>query len=93
MRSMRLGYRDIAAEFARRYKVRLRRARRETRGWSLQDTFKGINEFRGNAGLDPDGIAAITALPCQSVKTGPATARAGRVAACPLPPGGPGRRQ
>jgi hypothetical protein len=61
MRSMGLGYRDIAAEFARRYKMRPRAAWREAYGWSLQDTADRINEFRGNTGLDPGGIAAMTA--------------------------------
>jgi hypothetical protein len=61
MRSMGLGYRDIAAEFARRYKMRPRAAWREAYGWSLQDTADRINDFRGNTGLDPGGIAAMTA--------------------------------
>ena len=61
MRSMGLGYRDVAAEFARRYKMRPRAAWREAYGWSLQDTADRINEFRGNTGLDPGGIASMTA--------------------------------
>jgi hypothetical protein len=61
MRSLGLGYRDIAAEFARRYRLRPRAARREAYGWSLQDTADRINEFRGNTGLDPGGIASMTA--------------------------------
>ena len=61
MRSMGLSYRDIAAEFARRYKMRPRAAWREAYGWSLQDTADRINEFRGNTGLDPGGIASMTA--------------------------------
>jgi hypothetical protein len=61
MRSMGLGYRDIAAEFARRYRLRPRAAWREAYGWSLQDTADRINEFRGNTGLDPGGIASMTA--------------------------------
>nr|MDQ2815358.1 hypothetical protein [Actinomycetota bacterium] len=61
MRSLGLGYRDIAAEFARRYRLRPRAAWREAYGWSLQDTADRINEFRGNTGLDPGGIASMTA--------------------------------
>jgi hypothetical protein len=61
MRAMGLGYRDIASEFARRYKMRPRAAWRESYGWSLQDTADRINEYRGNTGLDPGGIAAMTA--------------------------------
>ena len=61
MRSMGLGYRDIAAEFARRYRLRPRAAWREAYGWSLQDTADRINAFRGNTGLDPGGLASMTA--------------------------------
>ena len=45
MRSMGLGYRDIAAEFARRYRLRPRAAWREAYGWSLQDTADRINDI------------------------------------------------
>src|ERR1017187_7683760 len=61
MRSMGLGYRDIGAEFARRYRLRPRAACREAYGWSLQDTADRINAFRGNVGLDPGGFAGMTA--------------------------------
>ncbi len=61
MRSMGLGYRDIASEFARRYRLRPRAAWRDAYGWSLQDTADRINDFRGNTGLDPGGIASMTA--------------------------------
>jgi hypothetical protein len=61
MRSMGLGYRGIAAEFARRYSLRPRAAWREACGWSLQDTADRINDFRGNTGLDPGGFAGMTA--------------------------------
>jgi transcriptional regulator with XRE-family HTH domain len=61
MRSMGLGYRDIAAEFARRYSLRPRAAWREAYGWSLQETADRINEFRGQVGLDPGGFAGMTA--------------------------------
>ncbi len=61
MRSMGLDYRDIAAEFARRYRLRPRAAWREAYGWSLQETANRINTFRGDTGLDPGGIAAMTA--------------------------------
>jgi len=71
MRSMGLGYRDIAAEFARRYRLRPRAAWREAYGWSLQDTADRINEFRGNTGLDPGGIAAMTAPHLSEYETWP----------------------
>ena len=41
--------------------MRPRAAWREAYGWSLQDTADRINEFRGNTGLDPGGIASMTA--------------------------------
>lgn len=61
MRSMGLGYRDIAAEFARRYRLRPRAAWREAYGWSLQDAADRINTFRGRVGMDPGGFAGMTA--------------------------------
>ena len=61
MRGMGLDYRDIAAEFARRYRLRPRAAWREAYGWSLQETADRINEFRGDIGLDPGGFAGMTA--------------------------------
>src|SRR5712691_1126987 len=61
MRGLGLGYWDIAAEFARRYNLRPRAAWREAYGWSLQETADRINEFRGQVGLDPGGLASMTA--------------------------------
>ena len=61
MRKLGLDYRDIAAEFARRYQLRPRAAWREAYGWSLRDTASRINEFRGDTGLDPGGYAGMTA--------------------------------
>ena len=71
MRSMGLGYRDIAAEFARRYRLRPRAAWREAYGWSLQDTADRINAFRGNVGLDPGGLASMTAPHLSEYETWP----------------------
>jgi len=61
MRAMGLDYRDIAAEFARRYRLRPRAAWREAYGWSLQEAADRINEFRGEIGLDSGGFAGMTA--------------------------------
>ena len=61
MRGLGLGYRDIAAEFARCYNIRPRAAWREAYGWSLQETADRINAFRGQVGLDPGGFAGMTA--------------------------------
>jgi hypothetical protein len=61
MRGLGLGYRDIAAELARRYSLRPRAAWREAYGWSQQDAASRVNEFRGQVGLDPGGFAGMTA--------------------------------
>jgi hypothetical protein len=61
MRAMGLGYREIAAELARRYRFRPRAAWREAYGWSLKEAAAHINAHSGEVGLDPGGIAAMTA--------------------------------
>jgi hypothetical protein len=61
MRAMGLGHREIAAEFARRYRFRPRAAWREAHGWSLKEAAARINAHSGEVGLDPGGIAAMTA--------------------------------
>jgi hypothetical protein len=61
MRAMGLGYPEIAAELARRYRFRPRAAWREAYGWSLKEAAARINTHSGQVGLDPGGIAAMTA--------------------------------
>jgi hypothetical protein len=61
MRAMGLGHREIAAEFARRYRFRPRASWREAYGWSLKEAAARANSHGGEAGLDPGGIAAMTA--------------------------------
>jgi hypothetical protein len=61
MRAMGFGYREIAAELARRYRFRPRAAWREAYGWSLKEAAARINAHSGDIGLDPGGIAAMTA--------------------------------
>lgn len=60
MRSMGCDYRQIAAEFARAYRLRPRAAWREAYGWSLQETADRINVYRGATGLDSGGISGMT---------------------------------
>ncbi|HUY49456.1 MAG TPA: hypothetical protein VMV92_27650 [Streptosporangiaceae bacterium] len=43
MRALGLGYGEIAAEFARRYRLRPRAAWREAYGWSLTEAARQIN--------------------------------------------------
>jgi transcriptional regulator with XRE-family HTH domain len=61
MRAKGLGHREIAAELARRYRLRPRAAWREAYGWSLKEAAARINAHSGEVGLDPGGIAAMTA--------------------------------
>ncbi len=61
MRGLGLGYREIAVEFTRRYRLRPRAAWREAYGWSQTQAAHQINTHTGEVGLDPDGICAMTA--------------------------------
>jgi hypothetical protein len=61
MRSLGLGYDKIAAEFARRYRLRPRAALREAYGWSLTEAARRINSHTAQIGLDPNGISAMSA--------------------------------
>ena len=60
MRTLGLSYREIAAEFARRYRLRSRAAWREAYGWSLKEAATHINAHTGRVGLDPGGISSMT---------------------------------
>ena len=61
MRGLGLGHREIAAEFARRYRLRPRAAWREAHGWSLREAAAQINAYTGTVGLDPGGVSSMTA--------------------------------
>ena len=61
MRALGLSYREIAAEFARRYGMRPRAAWRHAYGWTLRQAAEHINMHTGQIGLDPGGISAMTA--------------------------------
>jgi len=61
MRAASLDDRAIAAEFARRYRLRPRTAWREAHGWSLDQAAQKINTFTGDVGLDRGGLCAMTA--------------------------------
>ncbi len=60
MRSAGMGYRQIAAEFARVYHLRPRPAWREAYGWTLQEAAVRINSYRGEIGVDPGGFCGMT---------------------------------
>jgi len=57
------GSRDaaIAAEFARRYRLRPRKAWRHTHGWTLREAAQRINDLAARDGLDPGSRAGMTA--------------------------------
>ncbi len=60
MRTLGLGYDEIAAEFSRRYRLRPRTAWRHAYGWTLKQAADQINTFTARAGMDPDGKAGMT---------------------------------
>lgn len=60
MRSVGMGYGQIAAEFARVYRLRPRSAWREAYGWTLQEAADRINTHRAHTGLDAHGICGMT---------------------------------
>ena len=51
----------IAAEFARRYRMRPRKAWRHAYGWTLREAAARINELAAQDGLDPQSRAGMTA--------------------------------
>src|ERR1700744_3140438 len=51
----------IAAEFARRYRMRPRKAWRPAYGWTLREAAARINELAAQDGLDPQSRAGMTA--------------------------------
>jgi hypothetical protein len=60
MHAMGLGREQIAAEFARRYRMRPRAAWLSACGWTLAEAAQKINSYTGEIGLDPGGAAAMT---------------------------------
>ena len=51
----------IAAEFARQYRMRPRKAWRHTYGWTLREAATRINDLAAQDGLDPQSRAGMTA--------------------------------
>ncbi|HVB41175.1 MAG TPA: hypothetical protein VNF47_00540 [Streptosporangiaceae bacterium] len=60
MRAAGMDHRQIAAEFARTYRLRPRAAWREAYGWSLAEAASRINSYRGNTRLDSHGFSGMT---------------------------------
>jgi hypothetical protein len=63
MRAMGLSHRQIAVEFARRYRLRPRAAWRHAYGWSLKEAAGRISDFAARSGLDPDGATVAMTAP------------------------------
>lgn len=61
MRALGMGQRQIAAEFARRFRLRPRAAWRHSHGWSLTEAAEQINAYAASAGLSGGATVAMTA--------------------------------
>ncbi len=61
MRAVGMSHDEIAVEFARRYKYRPRAAHRAAHGWTQQQAAGHINAHAARRGLDPHGVASMTA--------------------------------
>jgi hypothetical protein len=61
MRDLGLDYDEVAAEFARRYRLRPRAAYRHAHGWTLTQAAGQVNTHAAQTGLDPTGRASMTA--------------------------------
>lgn len=60
MRDRGMTHQEIAAEFARRYRLRPRAAHRYAFGWTLTQAADRINAYAAEHGLDPAGKAPMT---------------------------------
>src|SRR6266568_5578213 len=61
MRELGMSHRQIAVEFARRYRLRPRAAWRNAYGWSLTEAAGQINTYAARTGLDDGATVAMTA--------------------------------
>ena len=81
MRALGLSRRQIAVEFARRYRLRPRAAWRHAYGWSLKEAAERISDYATRCGLDPGGATVAMTAPHLSEYEnwpGPGTTPAGR---------------
>jgi hypothetical protein len=81
MRALGLSRRQIAVEFARRYRLRPRAAWRHAYGWSLKEAAERLSDYAARSGLDPDGATVAMTAPHLSEYEnwpGPGTTPAGR---------------
>ena len=81
MRALGLSRRQIAVEFARRYRLRPRAAWRHAYGWSLKEAAERISDYAARPWLDSDGATVAMTAPHLSEYEnwpGPGTTPAGR---------------
>jgi hypothetical protein len=81
MRGLGLSPRQIAVEFARRYRLRPRPAWRHAYGWSLKEAAERISDYAARSGVGPDGATVAMTAPHLSEHEnwpGPGAAPAGR---------------
>jgi transcriptional regulator with XRE-family HTH domain len=71
MRAAGMSHEEIAVEFARRYRLRPRAAHRMARGWTQSQAASRINAHAARVGLDPDGVAPMSASRLSEVETWP----------------------
>jgi hypothetical protein len=63
MRALGMSHRQIAVEFARRYRLRPRAAWRHAYGWSQTEAAEQISTSAAHAGLSPDGTTVTMTGP------------------------------
>ncbi len=63
MRALGLSHRQVAVEFARRYRLRPRAAWRHAYGWSLKEAADRISDYAARSGLDPGGATVAMTAP------------------------------
>jgi len=63
MRALGMSHRQIAVEFARRYRLRSRAAWRQAYGWSQTEAAEQISTYAAHAGLGPDGTTVTMTGP------------------------------
>lgn len=63
MRALGMSHRQIAVEFARRYRLRSRAAWRQAYGWSQTEAAEQISTYAAQAGLGPDGTTVTMTGP------------------------------
>jgi transcriptional regulator with XRE-family HTH domain len=75
MRGLGFGYDEIAAEIARRHRVRPRQSYRLARGWTLNHAAERFNALAARQGADPQARAGMTGAHLCEYEQWPASER------------------